>query len=129
VKYKPAGSYSSLLVTSADSGSLVVDHLTSGGKLDSPVPQRVFWAIMEGLCAAALLLGGGLTALQSASIATGLPFTFILIIMVYTLHKGLQQEYYHVIIIERIRPDVQQFEVPFEETGQAEPGEKKGKDK
>jgi choline/glycine/proline betaine transport protein len=70
---------------------------------------------MEGLVAAALLLGGGLTALQSASIATGLPFTFILIIMVYSLYRGLQQEYYHATIIERIRPDVQQFEVPMEE--------------
>ncbi|HCX64972.1 MAG TPA: glycine/betaine ABC transporter, partial [Eubacteriaceae bacterium] len=44
-------------VTSSDSGSLVVDHLTSGGKLDSPVPQRVFWAIMEGVVAATLLIG------------------------------------------------------------------------
>ena len=61
-------------VTSSDSGSLVVDHLTSGGKLDSPVPQRIFWGITEGVCAAALLMGGGLVALQSASIATGLPF-------------------------------------------------------
>ncbi|MBS3777007.1 MAG: BCCT family transporter [Bacteroidales bacterium] len=102
-------------VTSSDSGSLVVDHLTSGGKLDSPVPQRIFWAVMEGLVAAALLLGGGLTALQSASIATGLPFTFILIIMVYSLYRGLQQEYYHAAIIEKIRPDVQQFEVPMEQ--------------
>jgi choline/glycine/proline betaine transport protein len=102
-------------VTSSDSGSLVVDHLTSGGKLDSPVPQRIFWAVMEGLVAAALLLGGGLTALQSASIATGLPFTLILIIMVYSLYRGLQQEYYHATIIEKIRPDVQQFEVPVEQ--------------
>jgi choline/glycine/proline betaine transport protein len=113
-------------VTSSDSGSLVVDHLTSGGKLDSPVPQRVFWAVMEGLVAAALLMGGGLTALQSASIATGLPFTFILLIMVYSLHKGLQQEYYHATIIEKIRPDVQQFEVPYEEE---EPKEEKAKRK
>ncbi|MCF8335775.1 MAG: BCCT family transporter, partial [Bacteroidales bacterium] len=101
-------------VTSSDSGSLVVDHLTSGGKLDSPVTQRIFWAVMEGLCAAVLLMGGGLTALQSASITTGLPFTFILLIMVYSLYKGLQQEYYHAAIIEKIRPDIQQFEVPLE---------------
>jgi choline/glycine/proline betaine transport protein len=102
-------------VTSSDSGSLVVDHLTSGGKLDSPVPQRIFWAVMEGVCAAVLLMGGGLTALQSASIATGLPFTLILIIMVYSLYRGLQQEYYHAAIIKKINPDVQNFEVPFHE--------------
>jgi choline/glycine/proline betaine transport protein len=99
-------------VTSSDSGSLVVDHLTSGGKLDSPVPQRVFWAVTEGLLAAALLLGGGLTALQSASIATGLPFTFVLIIMCYSLFKGLQEEHYHASIIERINPETEEFEIP-----------------
>lgn len=101
-------------VTSSDSGSLVVDHLTSGGKLDSPVTQRIFWAVTEGVCAAVLLMGGGLTALQSASITAGLPFTFILLVMVYSLYQGLQQEYYHAAIIEKIRPDVQQFEVPLE---------------
>ena len=54
----------SFFVTSSDSGSLVVDHLTSGGKLDSPKPQRVFWALMEGLVAIVLILGGGLGALR-----------------------------------------------------------------
>lgn len=49
----------SFFVTSSDSGSLVVDNITSGGKLDSPVPQRVFWAFMEGFVAAILLLIGG----------------------------------------------------------------------
>ncbi len=83
-------------VTSSDSGSLVVDHLTSGGKLDSPVPQRVFWAIMEGLCAAVLLLGGGLSALQTASITTGLPFAIVLLIMIYSLRKGFVEELFHL---------------------------------
>ncbi|WP_081859197.1 BCCT family transporter [Desulfohalovibrio reitneri] len=99
-------------VTSSDSGSLVVDHLTSGGKLDSPVPQRVFWAIMEGLCAAVLLLGGGLVALQSASIATGLPFTLVLLVMCYSLYKGLQEEHFHAQLIETMRPEVRRFEIP-----------------
>lgn len=80
-------------VTSSDSGSLVVDHLTSGGKLDSPVPQRIFWAVMEGVVAATLLIGGGLTALQTASIITGLPFTIILMTMIYSLYLGLRQEF------------------------------------
>ena len=79
-------------VTSSDSGSLVVDHLTSGGKLNSPVPQRVFWAVMEGAVAAVLLLGGGLTILQTASISTGLPFTIILLMIVYALYLGLCEE-------------------------------------
>ena len=81
-------------VTSSDSGSLVVDHLTSGGKLESPVPQRVFWAVMEGVIAAVLLLGGGLTILQTASISTGLPFTFVLLMIVYALYLGLSEEAY-----------------------------------
>ncbi len=80
-------------VTSSDSGSLVVDHLTSGGKLDSPVPQRIFWAVMEGVVAATLLVGGGLTALQTASVITGLPFAIILLMMIYSLYVGLKQEY------------------------------------
>lgn len=80
-------------VTSSDSGSLVVDSLTSGGKLESPVPQRVFWAVMEGVIAAVLLLGGGLQALQTAAIATGLPFAIVLLIMCYSLYKGLGEEY------------------------------------
>jgi choline/glycine/proline betaine transport protein len=80
-------------VTSSDSGSLVVDNLTSGGKMDSPVPQRVFWAVIEGVVAAVLLLGGGLTALQTAAITTGLPFAIVLLVMCYSLYLGLGQEY------------------------------------
>ncbi|MGZ0655318.1 BCCT family transporter [Coraliomargarita sp. W4R53] len=79
-------------ITSSDSGSLVVDHLTSGGKLDSPVPQRIFWAVMEGVVAAVLLLGGGLNTLQTASIITGLPFTVVLLMICYALYLGLSQE-------------------------------------
>ncbi len=84
-------------VTSADSGSLVVDHLTSGGKLDSPIPQRIFWTAIAGVIAATLLVGGGLSALQTASVITGLPFTFILLAMIYSLYLGLRQEF----LIER----------------------------
>lgn len=79
-------------VTSSDSGSLVVDNLTSGGKIDAPVGQRVFWAVGEGSVAAVLLLGGGLQALQTATIVTGLPFAVILIIMCFSLYKGLSED-------------------------------------
>jgi choline/glycine/proline betaine transport protein len=87
-------------VTSSDSGSLVVDNLTSGGKLDSPVPQRVFWAVMEGVVAAVLLLGGGLAALQTAAITTGLPFAIVLLIMCYSLNQGLSTELRELEIAE-----------------------------
>ncbi|WP_295539937.1 BCCT family transporter [uncultured Thiohalocapsa sp.] len=81
-------------VTSSDSGSLVVDHLTSGGKLDSPTTQRVFWAVMEGVVAAVLLIGGGLATLQTAAVSTGLPFALVLLVGVYALYVGLNQELY-----------------------------------
>ncbi len=66
-------------VTTSDSGSLVVDMLTAGGKLHAPAAQRVFWCTAEGLVAIALLLGGGLRSLQAATLISGLPFAFILI--------------------------------------------------
>ncbi|MEH6647866.1 BCCT family transporter, partial [Sulfitobacter sp.] len=79
-------------VTSSDSGSLVVDTITAGGKVDAPVPQRVFWCLFEGAVAIALLLGGGLAALQSMVISTGLLFTFILLGLCYCIFRGLQSE-------------------------------------
>jgi choline/glycine/proline betaine transport protein len=92
-------------VTSSDSGSLVVDHLTSGGKLHSPTRQRVFWAIMEGAVAAVLLIGGGLTTLQTASVSTGLPFALVLLISVYSLYVGLSQELYVENAVKRALED------------------------
>ena len=83
----------SFFVTSSDSGSLVVDSLTAGGKLDAPVPQRIFWALTEGAVAAVLLIGGGLGALQTAAISTGLPFTLLLIVLMWSLLKGLRKEH------------------------------------
>ena len=79
-------------VTSSDSGSLVVDTITAGGKLEAPVPQRVFWASFEGLVAIALLAGGGLQALRAAAISTGLPFAIVLLLMCVSLIVGLRRE-------------------------------------
>ncbi|KPQ21206.1 MULTISPECIES: BCCT family transporter [unclassified Halomonas] len=79
-------------VTSSDSGSLVIDSITAGGKVDAPKPQRLFWAIIEGALAIALLLGGGLTALQTMAVSTGFPFTFILLVACYAIIKGLMSE-------------------------------------
>ena len=79
-------------VTSSDSGSLVIDTITAGGKVDAPVSQRVFWCVFEGAVAIVLLLGGGLAALQAMVISTGLPFTVILLLMCYAIFKGLRSE-------------------------------------
>jgi BCCT family betaine/carnitine transporter len=79
-------------VTSSDSGSLVIDTITAGGKVDAPVSQRFFWCTFEGLVAIALLVGGGLGALQAMVISTGLPFTIILLILCYGILRGLISE-------------------------------------
>lgn len=79
-------------VTSSDSGSLVIDTITAGGKVESPTPQRVFWCVFEGAVAIALLLGGGLASLQSMVLSTGILFTAVVLIMCWSLLKGLQME-------------------------------------
>lgn len=80
-------------VTSSDSGSLVVDMLTSGGAGDaSPVWQRIFWSVTEGCIAAALLVAGGLGALQTATISSALPFTIIMLLMCWGLLRALRLE-------------------------------------
>ncbi|GAK19820.1 high-affinity choline uptake protein BetT [Vibrio sp. JCM 19052] len=82
-------------ITSSDSGSLVIDSITAGGKVDAPVLQRVFWAFMEGAIAVALLWIGGseaVQALQAGAISTALPFTFVLLAMCVSLLMGMRTE-------------------------------------
>ncbi|MVW74093.1 BCCT family transporter [Pseudomonas xionganensis] len=79
-------------ITSSDSGSLVIDTITAGGKVNAPVPQRVFWCTIEGVIAIALLLGGGLVALQAMAVSTGLPFTIVLLVGCVSIVKGLMSE-------------------------------------
>ena len=79
-------------VTSSDSGSLVIDTITAGGKVDAPMPQRMFWCTFEGLVAIALLLGGGLGALQAMAVSTGFPFTIVLLLACWAIYKGLRDE-------------------------------------
>lgn len=107
-------------VTSSDSGSLVVDNMASGGKEDSPKVQRVFWAAMEGLIAMSVLLLGGeqaLTTIQSAVVILGLPFSILLLIMMFSLTKPLTESYkkheYHSIVKLKNRLDnIENEEVP-----------------
>jgi choline/glycine/proline betaine transport protein len=109
-------------VTSSDSGSLVIDHLTSGGKHDVPKAQRVFWAVTEGAVAATLLIGGGLSALQTAAITTGLPFAVILTLMCYTVYLGLDNEYEILEseeFAERIQDMTDQEDIDVVTTGDA----------
>ena len=79
-------------VTSSDSGSLVIDTIAAGGKVNAPTPQRVFWCTFEGLVAIALILGGGLVALQAMAVSTGFPFTLVLLASCIAVVKGLMSE-------------------------------------
>ena len=88
-------------ITSSDSGSLVIDSITSGGKTDAPQSQRLFWATTEGVVAGVLLAVGGaaaLNALQAGAVSTGLPFVIVLLLMCISLMKGL----YHELALIRI---------------------------
>ncbi len=79
-------------ITSSDSASLVIDILTAGGHPDPPIPQRVFWALLEGAVAAVLLVTGGLVALQTAAITTALPFCAVMLLICWSLVRGLRGE-------------------------------------
>ena len=84
-------------VTSSDSGSLVMNTITSGGKDDTPRIQRVIWAVIQGLVAVVLLVGGGsyaLSAIQSGAISMALPFVFVLIAATFSLLRGIYIETY-----------------------------------
>jgi choline/glycine/proline betaine transport protein len=97
----PFGAFTSFLatllvitffVTSADSGALVMDTITSGAAENPPVWQRIFWAVCAGTIAGVLLLAGGLQALQTAAIASALPFAVIMIFICFGLLRALQME-------------------------------------
>ncbi|WP_417451051.1 BCCT family transporter [Kordiimonas sp.] len=93
-------------VTSSDSGSLVIDTITSGGHMNPPVWTRVFWAVTEGVVAAVLMFTGGLGALQTATIATALPFTLVIALACMGMMRGLRMEAAKAMGA-RVAPDVQ----------------------
>lgn len=88
-------------VTSSDSGSFVVDMLAHGGNPNPPLWSRLFWAALQGLVAIALLLAGGLQALQTASILIALPFSLVLIGMAVSIVRELSAEHRAIVRSER----------------------------
>lgn len=88
-------------ITSSDSGSLVVDMLASGGHPNPPTWSRVLWSVVEGAVAISLLLAGGLGALQSAALATALPFSIVLLMMCLAIVKGLRYEHRKIDLLQR----------------------------
>lgn len=83
----------SFIITSADSGALVVDGITSGGDKKTPALQRIIWASLAGCIAAALLTGGGLGTLQAAVTISGLPFAILLVAMCISLYIGIREDF------------------------------------
>jgi choline/glycine/proline betaine transport protein len=79
-------------VTSADSGALVVDTIAAGGRTDTPTIQRLYWCAMIGVVSAVLLLAGGLEALQTVTIASALPFTVVMLILIWSLFRGMNAD-------------------------------------
>lgn len=79
-------------ITSSDSGSLVIDTIAAGGETETSTLQRLFWCALEGVVAAALLLAGGLTALQTATITSALPFTIIMLVLCWGLFRGMSSD-------------------------------------
>ena len=75
-------------VTSSDSGSLVIDSIASGGR-PTPALQRTFWVVIQGVLASVLLLAGGLSALQTVSIVSALPFAVVLLIAMVGMWRAL----------------------------------------
>lgn len=101
LEFFPLSSVTSLLaliliavffVTSADSGSLVLDTLASGGEEETPAYQRMFWCLLLAAIAAVLLVAGGLNALQTAMTASALPFVFIILALSWGLAKGFSAD-------------------------------------
>src|SRR5690606_15440147 len=81
------------IITSADSGALVIDSITSGGNRKTPAIQRIIWASLAGLIAATLLSGGGLVTLQAAVTISGLPFAILLLLMCVSLYMGIKEDF------------------------------------
>ncbi len=94
-------------VTSSDSGSLVIDNLTSGGDNSAPVWQRIFWAILQGVVASVLLIAGGLQALQTAAIASAMPFLIVMLLMCVGLFRALQDDYLKINSVQSHNTSVQ----------------------
>lgn len=95
------------LITSANAGTLVINTILAGGDPEPPTVHRILWGVVLGLLTSVLLLAGGLETLQSAVIMAALPFSVIIILMMFGLLKALHHERYAARTGER-------FEAPRE---------------
>ncbi len=101
-------------ITSADSGALVMGNLTSYRRTprdDASNPVRIFWAVATGLLTLAMLVVGGITALQNATIIMGLPFGFVMVLIMLGLYKALR--------VEANREDSRRYSLPAQLSGRS----------
>ncbi|HSL00955.1 MAG TPA: choline BCCT transporter BetT [Rubrobacteraceae bacterium] len=101
-------------ITSADSGALVMANLSSYRKTprdDASPPVRIFWAVATGLLTLAMLIVGGITALQYATIIMGLPFAFVMVLLMLGLYKALR--------VERFWEDSRRYSLPAQLSGRS----------
>ncbi|MFD2237416.1 BCCT family transporter [Aureimonas populi] len=101
-------------ITSSDSGSMVVDTIASGGSEETPAWQRIYWCSMEGVTAALLLLAGGLTALQTMTLVSALPFTVILLALAFGLLKGMKADMARVTEHRQAQPAIPMREATWQ---------------
>lgn len=80
------------LVTSADSATYILASMTTKGSLFPPLAVKMIWGFLMSAIAAVLLYAGGLEALQSASLVSALPFTLLLLLLVFSMVKLLKKE-------------------------------------
>ncbi|MFC4552102.1 MULTISPECIES: BCCT family transporter [Halorussus] len=88
-------------VTSADSSTLAVSMMTTGGKEHPSSLNRVFWAVLQGAVASILMVVGGVNALQSAAIITGAPFAIVCLVAMLGLIRTFQSETGGVLLQDR----------------------------
>ncbi|WP_267643405.1 BCCT family transporter [Haloarchaeobius amylolyticus] len=88
-------------VTSADSSTLAVAMMTSGGKEEPSAVNRIFWAVLQGAVASILMVVGGVQALQYAAIITGAPFAFICVMTMLGLIRSFQDDYGTLLLQDR----------------------------
>ncbi len=80
-------------ITSADSGAMVLNMLSSNGRDDTPLSRRMFWMAMIGVSALVLLLAGGMSALQTAAIASALPFSLVILVAIWGFVRALSVDH------------------------------------
>jgi glycine betaine transporter len=79
-------------VTVADTSTFVLGMLSEGGKLDPSVKSKIIWGVIQSGIAAVLLIAGGLKVLQSVSLVAAFPFAILMVILCFSLLKGLKSE-------------------------------------